>query len=84
MSYAYDFAARMRKMVQKNEFEANWYIATCISKTPLSFSIIDGNLTFKSGEGLTMTQTAANRNWYVGDTAAAVLSGDGLLVIDAI
>ena len=84
MSYEYDFAERIRRIGKKSEFEAAWYLATCSVKSPLTFSIIDGNLSYKTGAGLTMTKTAANRAWNKGDTAAAILSGDGLLIIDAV
>lgn len=84
MSYDYDFAKRIQELRKKNPYEAAWYKAICSSIDPLAFTIIDGNLIYKTGEGLTMTQTAVNTEWRVGYQAAAFLSGEGLLVIGRI
>ena len=45
---------------------------------------MEGNALFTAENGLTMTATAAAREWHSGDKAAAVLSGGLLLVIDKI
>ena len=84
MSYDYDFAKKMQELKKKNPYEAAWYRAVCTSIDPLTFSIIDGNLIYKAGEGLTMTQSAANAEWRAGYQAAAILSGEGLLIIGRI
>ncbi len=84
MSYEYDFAVRLKKLKERSKFEAAWYRATCTVKNPLTFSILDGNLIYKTGEGLILTRQAAGWDWEAGDTAASILSGDGLLLIDRI
>ena len=58
--------------------------AVCAAVSPPTFSVMDGNALFTAENGLTMTATAAAREWHSGDKAAAVLSGGSLLVIDKI
>ena len=81
--YDTDMARRL-KSLGKQPVRPAWYLAECVDERPLTFSIADGNFRFKSGEGLTMTATASGRTWEKGDTAAAILSGGSLLVIDRI
>ena len=81
--YDTDMARRL-KSLGKQPTRPAWYLAECVDEQPLTFSIADGNFRFKSGEGLTMTATASGRTWETGDTAAAILSGGSLLVIDRI
>lgn len=81
--YDVEMAKRLKKL-GKQPARPAWYLAECVDEQPLTFSIADGNFRFKSGEGLTMTATASGRTWEKGDTAAAILSGGSLLVIDRI
>lgn len=81
--YDTDMARRL-KSLGKQPVRPAWYLAECVDEQPLTFSIADGTFRFKSGEGLTMTATASGRTWEKGDTAAAILSGGSLLVIDRI
>ena len=81
--YDVEMAKRL-KTLGKQPARPAWYLAECVEKQPLTFSIADGNFKFTSGEGLTMTATASGRTWEKGDTAAAILSGGSLLVIDRI
>lgn len=81
--YDTDMARRIKALGRQTARPA-WYLAECVDEQPLTFSIADGNFRFKSGEGLTMTATASGRTWGKGDTAAAILSGGSLLVIDRI
>lgn len=81
--YDTDMARRLKALGRRTARPA-WYLAECTETSPLTFSIADGNFRFKSGEGLTMTATASGRTWEKGDTAAAILSGGSLLVIDRI
>lgn len=81
--YDTDMARRLKALGRQTARPA-WYLAECTETSPLTFSIADGNFRFKSGEGLTMTATASGRTWQIGSTAAAILSGGSLLVIDQI
>jgi len=59
-----------------------WLRAKCESLSPLAFSVMNGRIT--AGEDkdipLTLTRAASEYEWHVGDEAAAVLGGDGLLI----
>ena len=81
MSYPYEFARALKKMNEKPPYEAAWYRAVCVSVSPLTFSIIDGNLMYSDGQ-LTLTAAAGAKEWKTGDEAGAVLSGEGLLIVD--
>ena len=81
--YDTDMARRV-KSLGKRPVRPAWYLAEGVDEQSPTFSIADGNFRFKSGEGLTMTATASGRTWEKGDTAAAILSGGSLLVIDRI
>ena len=54
------------------------------SPKPLKFSVLDGEVIAEEGVNLTLTATAAARDWQKGERAAAILSGGGLLIIDRI
>lgn len=81
MSYDYDFAKKLKKMNEKPPYEANWYRAVCVKESPLTFSIIDGNLMY-SDEQLSLTAVASAKDWKAGDEAGSILSGEGLLIVD--
>lgn len=81
MSYDYDFAKKLKKMNEKSPYEANWYRAICVKESPLTFSIIDGNLMY-SDEQLSLTAVASAKDWKAGDEAGSILSGEGLLIVD--
>ena len=81
--YDTDMARRL-KSLGKQPVRPAWYLAECVSISPLRFSIVDGQFQFESGKGLTLTRTASNVDWRTGYTAAAILSGGSLLVIDRI
>ena len=79
--YDTDMARRLKELGRPRQRPA-WHRAQCVSISPLTFSIVDGEFKFEAGKGLTLTRTAASVDWRTGDTAAAILSGGGLLVID--
>lgn len=81
--YEYALARRLKALGSARSAPA-WYLAACVSTDPLTFTALDGNARFVRGEGLTLTATAAAREWRTGDKAAALLSGTGLLVIDRV
>ena len=45
---------------------------------------VDGNVRAEEGVNLTLTATAAARDWQKGERAAAILSSGGLLILDRI
>lgn len=63
-----------------------WLRAHCENVSPLTFSVMDGRI--KAGEGkdiaLALTRSVSQCDWRVGDEAAAILGGDGLLIIERI
>ena len=83
MAYDYEMAQRLRRLGRYQPPPA-WHEAVCAAVSPPAFSVMDGNALFTEENGLTMTATAAAREWHSGDKAAAVLSGGSLLVIDKI
>ena len=74
------------RRAKKPPYAAAWYEAVCVQERPqpLIFSAVDGNVRAKEGENLTLTATAAARDWDRGERAAAILSGGGLLILDRI
>ena len=74
------------RRAKKPPYAASWYEAVCEQERPqpLVFSTVDGNIRAVSGENLTLTETAARRDWRTGERAAAILSGGGLLILDRI
>ena len=74
------------RRAQKSPYAAAWYEAVCEQECPkpLIFSVIDGNVRAEEGVNLTLTATAAARDWQKGERAAAILSGGGLLILDRI
>lgn len=90
MSFDYKLAEAILKRggtrAKKSPYQAAWYEAVCEQERPkpLVFSVIDGNVRAVEGVNLTLTATAAARNWQKGEHAAAILSGGGLLIIDQI
>lgn len=74
------------RRAKKSPYAAAWYDAVCEQERPkpLVFSAVDGNIRAEEGINLTMTATAAARDWQKGERAAAILSGGGLLIIDKI
>ena len=81
--YDTDMAQRLKQLGKPRQRPA-WYRAECVSTSPLTFSVVDGEFKFESGKGLTLTRTAPSVSWQTGYAAAALLSGGGLLVIDRI
>ena len=81
--YDTDMALRLKELGRPRARPA-WHRAQCVSISPLRFSIVDGQFQFESGKGLTLTRTASNVDWRTGYTAAAILSGGSLLVLDRI
>ncbi len=63
-----------------------WLRAKCESLSPLTFSVMDGRI--KAGDGkdiaLVLTNSTSQYDWRVGYEAAALLGGDGLLIIERI
>ena len=74
------------RRAKKSPYAAAWYEAVCEQERPkpLIFSAVDGNVRAEEGVNLTMTATAAARDWQKGERAAAILSGGGLLILDKI
>ena len=74
------------RRAKKSPYAAAWYEAVCEQERPqpLIFSVVDGNVRAEEGVNLTLTATAAARDWQKGERAAAILSGGSLLVIDRI
>ena len=71
------------RRAKKSPYAAAWYEAVCEQERPqpLIFSAVDDNVRAEEGVNLTLTATAAARDWEGGERAAAILSGGGLLVI---
>ena len=90
MSYDVKLAEAILKQggrrAKKSPYAAAWYEAVCEQERPqpLIFSVVDGNVRAEEGVNLTLTATAAARDWQKGECAAAILSGGGLLIIDRI
>ena len=74
------------RRAKKSPYAAAWYEAVCEQERPkaLIFSVVNGNVRAEEGVNLTMTATAAARDWQTGERAAAILSGGGLLILDKI
>lgn len=74
------------RRAKKSPYAAAWYEAVCEQERPqpLIFSVVDGNVRAEEGVNLTLTATAAARDWQKGERAAAILSGGGLLILDKI
>ena len=74
------------RRAKKSPYAAAWYEAVCEQKRPkpLIFSVVNGNVRAEEGVNLTLTATAAARDWQKGERAAAILSGGGLLILDKI
>ena len=74
------------RRAKKSPYAAAGYEAVCEQERPqpLIFSVVDGNVRAEEGVNLTLTATAAARDWQKGERAAAILSGGGLLIIDRI
>ncbi|HIX89926.1 MAG TPA: hypothetical protein H9845_03395 [Candidatus Agathobaculum pullicola] len=74
------------RRAKKSPYAAAWYEAVCEQERPkpLIFSVIDGNVRAEEGVNLTLTATAAARDWQKSERAAAILSGGGLLILDRI
>ena len=74
------------RRAKKSPYAAAWYEAVCEQERPkpLIFSVIDGNILAEEDVNLTLTATAAARDWKKGERAATILSGGGLLIIDRI
>ena len=90
MAFDYKLAEAILKRggtkAPKSPYAAAWYEAVCEQERPkpLVFSVIDGNVRAEEGINLTLTATAAPRDWQTGERAAAILSGGGLLILDKI
>lgn len=90
MAYDYKIAKAIveqgGRRAKKSPYAAAWYEVVCEQERPqpLIFSTVDGNVRAEEGVNLTLTATAAARDWERGERAAAILSGGGLLVIDRI
>lgn len=90
MSYDVKLAEAILKQggrrAKKSPYAAAWYEAVCEQERPqpLVFSAVDGNVRAEEGVNLTLTETAAARDWERGERAAAILSGGGLLILDKI
>lgn len=90
MSYDVKLAEAILKQggrrAKKSPYAAAWYEAVCEQERPQSlvFSAVDGNIRAEEGVNLTLTATAAARDWQKGERAAAILSGGGLLILDRI
>lgn len=90
MSYDYEIAqaivTRGGTRAKKSPYAAAWYEAVCEQERPqpLIFSAVDGHVRAEEGINLTLTATAAARDWETGERAAAILSGGGLLILDKI
>lgn len=90
MSYDVKLAEAILKQggrrAKKSPYAAAWYEAVCEQERPqpLVFSVVNGNVRAEEGVNLTLTATAAARDWRKGERAAAILSGGGLLILDRI
>ena len=90
MAYDYKIAKAIveqgGRRAKKSPYAAAWYEVVCEQERPqpLIFSAVDGNVRAEEGVNLTLTATAAARDWERGERAAAILSGGGLLIIDRI
>ncbi len=84
MSCLTKLAKTIKAAGRERPFAANWYRAECASLDPLKFSAVQGNIFADAETGLALTSTAASREWHVGDSAAALISGGGILIIDKI
>ena len=90
MAYDYKIAKAIvehgGRRAKKSPYAAAWYEVVCEQERPqpLIFSAVDGNVRAEEGVNLTLTATAAARDWERGDRAAAILSGGGLLILDKI
>lgn len=87
MAYDTEFAQMLRRMTRKQPAQM-WHAAKCVDDDPLTFAIADGEVMFERTRegrvGFTLTATAAGRTWKKGATAAVILSGGGLLILDKI
>lgn len=90
MAYDYKIAKAIveqgGRRAKKSPYAAAWYEVVCEQERPqpLIFSAVDGNIRAEEGVNLTLTATAAARDWERGERAAAILSGGGLLILDKI
>ena len=90
MSYDVKLAEAILKQggrrAKKSPYAGAWYEAVCEQERPqpLIFSAVDGNVRAEEGVNLTLTATAAARDWQTGERAAAILSSGGLLILDRI
>ena len=90
MAYDYKIAKAIveqgGRRAKKSPYAAAWYEVVCEQERPqpLIFSAVDGNVRAEEGVNLTLTATAAARDWERGERAAAILSGGGLLILDKI
>lgn len=90
MSFDYKLAEAILRhggrRAKKSPYQASWYEAVCEQERPqpLIFSAVNGNVRAEEGVNLTLTATAAARDWQKGERAAAILSGSGLLILDRI
>lgn len=90
MAYDYKIAKAIveqgGRRAKKSPYAAAWYEAVCEQEhpKPLIFSVVNGNVRAEEGVNLTLTATAAARDWQKGERAAAILSGGGLLILDKI
>ncbi len=88
MSYDVELAqailTRGGTRAKKSPYAAAWYEAVCEQARPQPrvVSAVDGNVRAEQGKNLTMTATAAARDWKKSERAAAILSGGGLLILD--
>ncbi len=83
MAWDYEMAARLRGLGKRSPYEKAWYRAECTALSPLTFSILDGEIQ-ASGDALVLTRSLSGRRWELGDTVAALLSGGSLLILDRI
>lgn len=90
MAYDYKIAKAIveqgGRRAKKSPYAAAWYEVVCEQERPqpLIFSAVDGNVRAEEGVNLTLTATAAARDWQTGERAAAILSSGGLLILDRI
>lgn len=83
MAWDYEMAQRLRGLGRRAPYEKAWYRAECSALSPLTFSIMDGEIQI-SGDALVLTRSLSGRRWEIGDTVAAILSGGSLLILDEI
>ena len=83
MAWDYEMAARLKGLGKRSPYDKAWYRATCSALSPLTFSILDGEIQ-ASGAALVLTSSVSGQRWEIGDSVAAILSGSGLLILDRI